>query len=138
MEITRKIEFDAGHRVWGHESKCAHIHGHRYVAEVTVSAAALDRLGRVTDFSVIKQAIGHWIDTYWDHNLLLHKDDPMVSVLATAQHGRTAWIMSNGNPTAENIAQELFVVCNSLLPAHITTRRVRIYETPNCWADYSE
>ena len=33
--ITRKLEFDAGHRVMNHESKCATCHGHRYVLEVT-------------------------------------------------------------------------------------------------------
>ena len=32
---TRRIEFDAAHRVMEHESKCRHLHGHRYAIEAT-------------------------------------------------------------------------------------------------------
>ena len=52
--ITKKLEFDYGHRVLGHEGKCRHLHGHRGVAEVTVYAPSLDNLGRVVDFGAIK------------------------------------------------------------------------------------
>ena len=49
--ITRRLEFDAGHRVYQHESKCNHVHGHRYVVEVEATGT-LDGLGRIIDFSV--------------------------------------------------------------------------------------
>lgn len=65
--VTRRIEFDAGHRITRHESRCAHPHGHRYVAEVTVAAPELDPAGRVVDFGVMKQILGAWIDEHWDH-----------------------------------------------------------------------
>jgi len=67
IRITRKIEFDSGHRVLGHEGKCAHLHGHRYVAEITVESAGLDSLGRVVDFSVIKEKVGKWVDENWEY-----------------------------------------------------------------------
>ena len=37
ITCTRKIEFDYGHRVFKHGSKCKHIHGHRGVIEVTAT-----------------------------------------------------------------------------------------------------
>lgn len=78
-QITKKLEFDAGHRVLGHESKCAHLHGHRYVAEITVSSPSLDSISRVIDFSVVKKLVGSWIDETWDHNILLHMKDPLLA-----------------------------------------------------------
>ena len=35
MRITRRLEFDAGHRIPDHASQCRHLHGHRYAIEVT-------------------------------------------------------------------------------------------------------
>ncbi|HCX34237.1 MAG TPA: 6-carboxytetrahydropterin synthase QueD, partial [Rhodocyclaceae bacterium] len=29
MRITRRLEFDAGHRIPDHLSRCRHLHGHR-------------------------------------------------------------------------------------------------------------
>lgn len=149
--ITRRLEFDAGHRVLGHEGKCANLHGHRYAVEVTFSAA-LDHLDRVIDFGTVKEVLGKWIDEHWDHNLILNQVDPMnklfigigrsveingVRVPVESIFGNKApYIMKGGrNPTAEAMAQELYYVCVELLPG-ITVSAVRIYETPNCWADY--
>jgi 6-pyruvoyltetrahydropterin/6-carboxytetrahydropterin synthase len=146
--ITRKFEFDAAHRVLGHESKCKHLHGHRYVAEVTVSAQKLDVLDRVIDFSVVKQIIGAWIDVGWDHNILLHPLDPLLTLFNDPEAqgfmeddifaGKKPYQFLNGNPTAENIAKELALVSQALLASKgINVVHVRIYETPNCWADYT-
>jgi 6-pyruvoyltetrahydropterin/6-carboxytetrahydropterin synthase len=134
--ITRRLEFDAAHRVLNHESKCAKLHGHRYRAEVTVEAPhGLDSIGRVIDFSQVKLLVGEWIDTHWDHGTLLHGDDPLLPSLK--EHGQKLWIMTGRNPTAEEMAKELFQVAQQLLDIHsIVVRRVRLYETPNCWADF--
>lgn len=141
MRITRKIEFDAGHRVLRHESKCKHLHGHRYVAELTVEPKqCLDSIGRVIDFGVLKSIVGQWVDDYWDHNTLLHPDDPLCDTLQPTEEnelGRQPYIMQYGNPTAENIARELFEIARKLLEQHaIIVVHVRVYETPNCWSDY--
>ena len=36
MEITTRLEFDAGHRIPSHKSNCKNLHGHRYCIEVTI------------------------------------------------------------------------------------------------------
>lgn len=141
--ITRQLQFDAGHRVLRHESKCAHLHGHRYVAEITVSSPELDGLGRVVDFSVLKSVIGNWIDTFWDHNIILHPDDPLLKI--PDEHWEAVfgkkdpYVMPPGaNPTAENMASVLFTQCVTLLPSALMVEQVRLYETPNCWADCTD
>lgn len=136
ITVTRKFTFDAGHRILNHESKCAHLHGHTYVAEVTVRevTGSLDKLGRVIDFSVIKEQVGGWIDQYLDHNMILHHNDDWRSIEKIS--GKKPWLMQ-GNPTAENIAKELCEVTNTLLLKQgIECIHVRIWETPNCFADY--
>jgi len=138
IRITRKIEFDSGHRVLGHEGKCAHLHGHRYVAEITVESAGLDSLGRVVDFSVIKEKVGKWVDENWDHNTLLNMGDPMAAALDPFAT-KTLFLMPPGeNPTAENMAKFLYSVAEHLLEdSLLSVVAVRMYETPNCWADYA-
>lgn len=131
--ITRRLEFDAGHRVLGHEGKCRNLHGHRYVVEISVTAQDLDNLGRVIDFGVVKQRMGAWIDEHLDHNMLLHPEDPLVEL--TDIIGRRPFVMPKGNPTAENIASLLYYQAADML-SELTVVRVRVYETPNCWADY--
>lgn len=147
-QITRRLEFDAGHRILRHESKCAHLHGHRYVAEITVKSPELDDKGRVVDFGVIKELIGGWIDENWDHNILLNEQDPLVLLTKPALSisvqsedifgGKEPYIMANElNPTAEVMAEELLKISQGLLPAPLELRviHVRLFETPNCWAD---
>lgn len=80
---VRKIQFCAGHRVMNHGSKCRNLHGHNYIAEIFVSAPALNDLGMVTDFGVIKEVVGEWIDKYWDHGFIYYKEDTAVYAALT-------------------------------------------------------
>src|SRR3990167_4283971 len=108
---TRRFEFDAGHRVLEHKSKCRFLHGHRYVAEVTVYAEELDKMGMVADFGDLKELFGKWIDENWDHNLLLNKADPILKYTLELQRtivGRLPFVLEM-NPTAENLVVSLFL-----------------------------
>ena len=132
---TRKLEFDAAHRVMRHESKCKHLHGHRYVVELTVSAPGLDDLGRVIDFGCIKEVVGAWIDEHWDHGTLLNYEDRDLVDLCKKNEWR--WHGFDGNPTAENISAVLFYKAAELLHRfEVEVQHVRVYETPNCWSDF--
>jgi 6-pyruvoyltetrahydropterin/6-carboxytetrahydropterin synthase len=132
---TRRLEFDAAHRVMNHESKCANLHGHRYAAEVTCRAEGLDSLGRVIDFSAVKMLVGRWIDEHWDHGTIVHQAD--LGLIALCERERWRLYRTTKNPTSENVAEELFRVASSLLaPSGIAVQQVCVYETPNCWAAY--
>ncbi|EER22473.1 queuosine biosynthesis protein QueD [Rickettsia tamurae subsp. buchneri] len=54
IKCTRRIEFDAGHRIIGHQNKCQFLHGHRYVLEITIATNETDKLGMIIDFGLIK------------------------------------------------------------------------------------
>lgn len=135
ITCTRILEFDAGHRVVGHEGKCLNAHGHRYKVQITCRAAELDSVGRVIDFGAIKQLVGTWIDRNWDHAMILWEEDrELIDFLVSQGHAvyRLPW-----NPTAENMARYLLVfICPQMLaPKGIQAIKVRIWETPNCFAD---
>ena len=129
MKITKRFEFDMAHRLMGYDGPCANIHGHHYVAEVTVEGNELDELGMLLDFKELKK-IGDWIDAYWDHALLLNPAERVVIPTKITS-------MPSGNPTAENMAIQLFGVVGLLLPIGKWVSNIRLYETPGCWVDYS-
>lgn len=136
IRCTRRIEFDAAHRVMEHESKCRHLHGHRYALEASFSAASLDNLGRVVDFGVIKEKLGRWIDEHWDHaTILFEKDKPLGEAIA-AKTGQVIFYLPT-NPTAENMAEYIFkTVCPELFAGmDIRCESIKLYETPNCSAE---
>ncbi len=139
--IKRKFEFDTAHRVMLHESKCRNLHGHRYVAEITVSAPELDALDRVVDFSVLKRIVGTWIDERWDHGVVLNRKDKDLIGLCERNGWRT--YVLDRNPTAEVMAEYLGEKAQILLDDalrdegySLTVHKVRLYETPNCSADW--
>lgn len=135
---SRKISFDAAHRVMMHEGKCKHIHGHRYTVEATFEAVELDGLGRVVDFGLIKEILGEWIERHWDHTLILWEKDRSLGQGIAGQTGQTVYYMPN-NPTAENMALYLIAhICPVLFAAHgVRCTELTIHETPNCSATAS-
>lgn len=134
ITCTRKLTFDAAHRVMLHESKCRHLHGHTYVAEITAHACQLDSLGRVVDFSVIKELVGGWVDEHWDHGTIINNKDSALREYL--ERNAMKHFLLEGNPTAENMAAVLLDYANRLLSdTGVAVTHVRLHETPNCWAD---
>ena len=136
LTCTRRIEFDAGHRIMEHESKCKYLHGHRYAIEATFAANDLDKLGRVIDFGSVREVLGAWIDEHWDHTTILSEKDKELGDLLAAKTGQKIYYMQK-NPTAENMAEYLLdTVCPRLFTGKdARCTRIRLYETPNCYAD---
>ena len=146
MRITRRLEFDAGHRIPNHESRCRHLHGHRYALEVTLSGEVIAtpgsaREGMVMDFSEIRTIAQRELVDRWDHAFLAWREDgAVVDFLATLPEHRT--VLFDRPPTAEHLASTAFAVLDRAYRDeygnHLRLERVRIYETPNCWADADE
>lgn len=143
MQITRRLEFDAGHRIPDHASQCRHLHGHRYVLEISLSGDVIARPGdpangMVMDFGEIKAiAKAHLVDL-WDHAFLAFAGDtPVVQMLSAIPDHKT--VLLDRVPTVENLALEAFRILDPLyVDAYgnqLSLQRVRLYETPNCWAD---
>jgi 6-pyruvoyltetrahydropterin/6-carboxytetrahydropterin synthase len=139
VTCTRRLEWDAMHRIPQHESKCRAYHGHRYVAEITCAAPELDALGRVVDFGVVKEAVGGWIEEHWDHTGILMRGDPEVGTLADVNErmGRPIFWVER-HPTAETLVGLLAGVAQRLLAdAGVVVVKIRLWETPNASAEWT-
>ncbi|QEL65509.1 6-pyruvoyltetrahydropterin synthase [Oryzomicrobium terrae] len=143
MQITRRLEFDAGHRIPDHKSQCRHLHGHRYALEITLSGEVIQldgdaANGMVMDFAEVKALAKEHIVDRWDHAFLVfERDEPLVSFLRSMPDHKT--VLMPCVPTAENLAQRAFQLLDEVYRDtygnHLRLQRVRLYETPNCWAD---
>lgn len=143
MRITRRLEFDAGHRIPDHHSQCRNLHGHRYAIEITLSGDVIDRPatavdGMVMDFADVKAlAKTHVVDA-WDHAFLVYRADAAVLAFLQTLPGHKTVVVDEV-PTAENMARMAFRILDRVYRDsygnHLRLERVRLYETPNCWAD---
>lgn len=143
MQITTRLEFDAGHRIPSHKSQCRNLHGHRYAIEITLSGdiirqEGVSENGMVMDFSDVKTIARLAVVDVWDHAFLVYKNDhPVLSFLNSLPDHKT--VIMNSVPTAENMAAEAFRILQAQYQDtygnHLKLERVRLYETPNSWAD---
>jgi 6-pyruvoyltetrahydropterin/6-carboxytetrahydropterin synthase len=145
MQITRRLEFDAGHRIPNHNSQCKHLHGHRYTIEITLSGDVIttegvSEQGMVMDFSDVKHIAKTRVVDAWDHAFLVYRGDKVVLDFLNSLPGHKTVVL-DVIPTAENLAKVAF---DLLLDAyhdnfgnHLRLERVRLYETPNNWADHT-
>lgn len=150
--IERYHDISAGHRVAGHENKCAHLHGHNYRITFVVAAdrsegvqERLDQLGRVVDFSCLKGTLCAWLEEHWDHKMLLWSHDPIVQALdrtdgaGTVERAvRDSLVVVPFNPTAENMAAFLVnhIGPELLRPYGVVLVACTVEETRKCSATY--
>jgi len=121
FEVVVRSHFDAAHALRGYAGKCARLHGHRWTVEVAVQGSHLDSVGMLVDFGEIKAAVEEEIAAL-DHRLL--NDLPEFA--------------SALNPTAENLAQFLFMKLAPVLKrgSDIHLVWVRVFESPDSWVVY--
>jgi len=142
--ITRKCNFDSGHRVMNEFMKCYNIHGHTYLAEISFSHKNMEEIGYAIDFKEIKRVFLQWIDDILDHGMILNPEDEEL-IQTVEKYGTKLWLMSLAgegkycNPSVENITREVFlameILVNTLYGESHTGLKiyeVKIYETPNC------
>jgi 6-pyruvoyltetrahydropterin/6-carboxytetrahydropterin synthase len=143
MQITRRLEFDAGHRIPNHQSQCRHLHGHRYAIEITLSGDTVQtpgaaEEGMVMDYSEVKAIAQRSVVDVWDHAFLVYVGDTAVADFLRSLPGHKT-VELGFVPTAENLAAESFRILDGAYRDtygnHLRLERVRLYETPNNWAD---
>lgn len=126
-EIFLEMTFDAGHRIVGHQGKCARLHGHTYRVEIRCAGVVRDP-GFVVDFGDIKDLVNRW-----DHRMLLWTSDPIVAIGVGRDFIEEYGILEVGfNPTAENMANylaERIADAFDLLEVSVT-----LWETPKASA----
>lgn len=144
FRITREIGIDAGHRVPNHHSKCKNIHGHRYTIQATVEgelaeSGSVEGMAGGMDFGFIKEEMMKEIDEPCDHGLILWEQDPF-RVPFLKDKFETKLYLIDAIPTAENLAKHWFLKLEPKIQycsaGKASLVKLRVYETPNCWADY--
>ncbi len=148
--ITKDIEFDAGHRVPYHASKCRSPHGHRYKVRAELACEELiqegEEAGMVKDFGFLKEMMTRLIHDVLDHGFIVWEQDTklLAGLLATnkADDPDFIWkvVIFPYIPTAENIARW----CYDELEDEITQEdtpyvltAVTLWETPTSVARYA-
>ena len=134
----RYHDFSTGHRVYQHESKCAHLHGHNYRIHFYCDSSHLDEVGRVIDFSDIKTCLCNWLEEEWDHKFLIYKNDPWAEPLKAMD--KEGVVVVDFNPTAENMGLYLLneIGPKQLKDSPVTLYKVVIEETRKCSAQIEE
>ena len=130
FRVTRRIDFCYGHRLLNYDGKCRNLHGHNGRAEIGIASPSLDELGMVLDFSEIKRVVTGWVDETLDHRMILHRDDPAVSMLR--ELGEPMHLLDT-NPTAENIAK---LIGEFAVQQRFPVTHVDLWETRACYATW--
>lgn len=115
MKITQAFTFEAAHFLPnvapGH--RCRRMHGHSYRVELTLDGPIDPETGFVVDFFEVEAAFG--------------------PLLARLDHHCLNDVEGLANPTAETICLWIWERVKPVLPL---LARVRVYETPLCWAEH--
>lgn len=134
--ISKEIEFDAGHRVPLHESKCKNPHGHRYRVVAYIEGDLITEgpeSGMVRDFSVVKQLLMDLVHDKYDHGFIVHEQD--MDMMNALGFGEGEWkaIVVPFIPTAECLAKGIYDDMKPHLP---NLFKIEVWETPTSCAEY--
>lgn len=145
-EVTKRMITETGHRLINYDGKCAHLHGHRYVWEVTVESGDpdedVDSRGMVIDFKDLKFSMKESIEPF-DHAMVLHVDDPLIKgispgatldLLRATNEDNPRLIIMDCNPTAENMAKYVAEILD--LPEHLFLKKIVIWETEDSFVTW--
>ncbi len=109
--ISVRHNMEMAHRLTQTHGKCENIHGHSW--EVTLTLVGnVDDTGKLNgaEYGELKQIYRRYLDTTFDHHLLLNKDDPLAQVTYKQTPTQPIPFFLPGttliacDPTTENIA----------------------------------
>jgi 6-pyruvoyltetrahydropterin/6-carboxytetrahydropterin synthase len=119
FEIEVTDHFSSAHRLREQGSKCENLHGHNWFVTVVARGEALDPIGLVVDFKVVKTHLKEILDTLDHHELNTLEPFDVI------------------NPSTENIAKFIFDdMSHRLAGTPARMHRVRVSEGPNTAATY--
>ena len=149
--ISKEVEFDTGHRVPNHDSKCRNPHGHRYKVRVhiqgeLVTTKGASNQGMLADFGDLKTLMTERIHDVLDHAFVMWEHDDAMMGAFGVYPSASGWDNENGFkivvvpfiPTAENIAKWCWDQLEWLVTGMgFDLSLVEVYETPTSVARYS-
>ena len=128
MNIIRRFEWVAAHRLTQHRGKCRNLHGHQYAIELTVSGDVCAD-GMVVDFGILDETFGAFIKNELDHSTMIKRDDPLGIEALLVAAGLRCHVV-DFETSAENLAAYLLGVARAMLADRpITIASARVWET---------
>lgn len=119
--VNVRSHYDSAHFLRNYHGKCERLHGHRYEVEAALAFEDVGEGGMAYDFTEAKAHL-RAITDYLDHENL-NDLTPFVET----------------EPSAENQARYIFEELRGRMgDAGSHLLYVRVWETPNQWAQYSE
>jgi 6-pyruvoyltetrahydropterin/6-carboxytetrahydropterin synthase len=120
--VSVQAHYDSAHFLRNYRGKCERLHGHRYVVELAVARNELDAAGLAFDFADLKRPLRELADRLDHENI--NELEPFTDV----------------EPSAENQARWFWDELKLRLPPPMADAMlyVRVWETPNQWAQYTE
>ncbi len=119
-ELTVQSEFEAAHRIENYPGKCVRLHGHNWIVEAVAQGTELNELGILIDFKVLKAELNKILDAL-DHQYLNELE-----------------IFAKKNPTAENLAKEIFdrLSQSKIFTDSTKLKAVKVHESPKSCVTY--
>lgn len=119
--INVRSHYDSAHFLRNYHGKCERLHGHRYEVEAALAFEQLGEGGMALDFAEAKRGLREVTDALDHQNL---NELPAFA---------------DQESSAENQARHIFEQLRQRLGPHGDhLLYVRVWETPNQWAQYSE
>ena len=162
ISISKKVSFEAAHRLRLHEGECKSLHGHTYKVVVEAQQNPLatgvqrrEETGMVADFGILSRAMEEVIfegleffgnskfapseGVPLDHSVILNVVDPLIDVLEGSSCSKDLNIYKLAfEPTAENMAVMLMNKIQVALGSHqrkdIRITKVSLWETETNFA----
>lgn len=144
ITISKEVEFDTGHRVTTHGSKCKNPHGHRYKLKVTCVGKIIQDenrpdFGMLVDFGDLKSLMTERIHDVFDHAMVVwEKDHSLLKAMEVDPEWKV--VVFPLIPTAENMARwiwgQLQDPIRDLFQDDLELYRVDLWETPTSVASY--
>lgn len=142
--LSKEVEFDLGHRVPNHASKCRNVHGHRYRVRATCAGELVNEVGAadvgmLVDFGDLKRWMTEAIHDPLDHGFAYEADDPVGEAIAGAVPDQKL-IPLWGPPTGENLARWCWEQLQPIVAAHwrdnLELVLIELWETPTSKVTY--
>lgn len=133
LSITKKIEFEAAHRLSNYAGACRQIHGHTYKLEVTVAGPVDADTDMILDFKDLKKIIKSAVLEDFDHALIL-KDNAANRKIFEHYTDKITWM--DTEPTAERMILRMVQSLIPLLPPPTRLQELKLYETSGSYASW--
>lgn len=150
--ICRTFQVETGHFLSNKKntSDCHTPHGHSRKIEIILASKELDGNDMVCDFQILKTSFGKFLDSF-DHAMLINSESEHYDYFS--KNFDKVIVFEKHDPTSEAIAEKIFKHINAELSKNkyytnkdgstykisdkVFLERVRVWETANCWAEYS-